>query len=329
MPSTTPADKDEAPKHERASATAVVLLHSLLAESSLGSALEAARTMPGFQALWQSATGGTLHPAAAATFDCLEHLTAWLDSDAYVSMLSDPNSIGALRKSSDILIVEGYRLPPGTAVFGHDVDAAHTVSFISAEKDVVASCAYFPGFRWIVLMPPPPDAEAGRWTAIVSFHTDEQLAAWCSSDERAQRLAELRMHLTRDSETLSVETPFGSILRIDHGTPSVTPTWKTAMLVLLVLYPTAMTLSRFLGPVFSAAGAKPWLTTWLTQIVTVTGLSYALTPMAARAFTRWLDPSEGAAVWITVLGVVVLGACYAASLWLFASVRWLQFWDYR
>jgi uncharacterized protein len=329
MPSTTPADNNEAPGLGQGSATAVVLLHSLLTESGLGSAREAARSMPGFQALWQSATGAALHPAAAATFDRLEDLTAWLDSDAYVVMLSNPNTTGALRKSSDLLIVEGYRLPPGTAVFGHDVDAAHTVNFIAAENDVVASCAYFPGFRWIVLLPPPPQAETTRWTAIVSFRTDEQLAAWCSSDERAQRLAELRMHLTRDSQTLSVETPFGSILRIDHGTPRVTPTWKTTMLVLLVLYPTAMTLSRFLGPVFTATGAKQWLTTWLTQIGTVTALSYVLTPMAAKAFTRWLDPSEGASIRITVLGTVVLVACYAASLWLFASVQWLQFWDYR
>jgi uncharacterized protein len=137
------------------------------------------------------------------------------------------------------------------------------------------------------------------------------------------------MHLTQDSETLSVDAPFGSILRIDHGAARVTPRWKTAMLVLLVLYPTVMTLSRFLGPVFTALGARPWLTTWLTQIVTVAGLSYALTPLAAKAFNRWLDPVEGAAMRITLLGGVVLGALYAASLWLFASVRWLQFWDYR
>lgn len=311
------------------SATAVVLLHSLPAPSRLGSAGQVARSMPGFQALWLSVTGGGLQPAAAATFDGLGDLVAWLDSDAYVSMLSDADNGGALRKSSDLLIVEGHRLPPGTAAFGHDVDAARAPYFITAEQDLLASCAYFPGFRSIVLLPPAPEAATTRWIAIVSFHTDEQLVAWCSSDERTHRLAELRMHLTKDSETLSVDAPFGSIVRIDHGAPRVTPRWKTAMLVLLVLYPTVMALSRFLGPVFMALGAQPWLTAWLTQIVTVTGLSYALTPLAAKAFTRWLDPVDGAAIRITVLGGLVVGVLYAASLWLFASVRWLQFWDYR
>jgi antibiotic biosynthesis monooxygenase (ABM) superfamily enzyme len=314
---------------EKPSATAVVLLHSLPAQSQVGSAGEAARSMPGFQQLRLSVTGGGLQPAAAATFDSAEDLVAWLDSDAYAAMLSDANNEGVLRKSSDILIVEGHRLPPGTAVFGHDAVEAQTADFVASERELVASCAKFLGFGSVVLLPPAPEAAIGQWIAIVSFRTDEQLAAWCSSDERAHRLAELRMHLIKDSETLSVDAPFGSIVRIDHGAPRVTPTWKTAMVVLLVLYPTVMTLSRFLGPVFTDLGAQPWLTTWLNQIVTVSALSYALTPLATKVFTRWLDPVDGAAVRISALGAVVVAALYAASLWLFASARWLQFWDYR
>jgi hypothetical protein len=100
----------------RPSATAVVLLHSLPAPSQLGSAGQVARSMPGFQALWLSVTGGGLQPAAAAAFDSLGDLVAWLDSDAYVSMLSDADNEGALRKSSDLLIVEGHRLPQGSCV---------------------------------------------------------------------------------------------------------------------------------------------------------------------------------------------------------------------
>jgi uncharacterized protein len=71
----------------------------------------------GFKSLRLAATGGGLQPAVAATFVTADHLHAWLDSDA----LSAPNAEGVLRKSSDLLIVEGQRLPPGTAVFRHDV----------------------------------------------------------------------------------------------------------------------------------------------------------------------------------------------------------------
>jgi antibiotic biosynthesis monooxygenase (ABM) superfamily enzyme len=156
--------------------------------------------------------------------------------------------------------------------------------------------------------------------------TDDQLAAWSNSDERARRLEQLRTHLTKDFDTLSVDAPFGSILRIDHGRPRVTPMWKTAMLVLLVLYPTVMTLSRFLGPVLKDLGAQPWLSMWLSQIVSVAVLTYALMPLATRLFARWLDPIDGASVKVSMLGALAVIAVYAATLWLFAAVQWLDFW---
>lgn len=49
----------------------------------------------------------------------------------------------------------------------------------------------------------------------------------------------------------------GRSCRVQDGVTRVPPEWKTAMLVLLVLYPTVMTLSRFLGPVLNDLGACP------------------------------------------------------------------------
>lgn len=46
-----------------------------------------------------------------------EQLHACLDCDAWVTALSDANAGGALRKSSDLLIIEGHWLPPGTTAF--------------------------------------------------------------------------------------------------------------------------------------------------------------------------------------------------------------------
>ena len=100
------------------------------------------------------------------------------------------------------------------------------------------------------------------------------------------------------------------------------------MLVLLVLYPTVMTLSRFLGPVLKGMDAQVWLSMWLSQIVSVTVMTYALMPLATRLFSRWLDPIDGAPVRISVLGAAVVVAVYAATLWLFAAVTWLDFWTH-
>ena len=285
---------------------------------------DAAGAMPGFKALRLAVTDGGLQPAVAATFDTAEHLHAWLDSEAS----SAPNAEGVLRKSSDLLIIEGHRLPPGTAVFGHDVIGGQAADFIAAQRQIAMSTAQYPGYTGTVLLPPAPDAGIDHWTSILCFRTDDQLAAWSGSDERARRLKQMRTHLTRDFDTLSVDAPFGSILRIDHGRPKVTPMWKTAMLVLLVLYPTVMTLSRFLGPVLNDMGAEPWLSMWLSQIVSVAVLTYALMPLATRLFTRWLDPIDGAPVRVSVLGALAVSAVYAATLWLFAAVDWLDFWTH-
>ena len=66
------------------------------------------------------------------------------------------------------------------------------------------------------------------------------------------------------------------------------------MLVLLVLYPTVMTLSRFLGPVLDDLGAEPWLSMWLSQIVSVGLMTWFLMPLVTGWFRRWLDPVDGA-----------------------------------
>ena len=219
---------------DKSSATAVVLVHPAadnLLLSWIDRTADAARSMPGFESMRLSVAGSGLEPAVAATFDSAEHLHEWLDSDLCTAALSAANAEGVLRKSSDLLIVDGHRLPPGTAVFRHDVIESQTAGFIVTERQLATSCAGYPGFSSLVLLAPVLAAGIEQWTSVLSFRTDDQLATWLRSDERANRLSQLRPHLTKDFETLSVDAPFASILRIDDGRPKVTPKWKTAMLV--------------------------------------------------------------------------------------------------
>jgi hypothetical protein len=41
---------------------------------------------------------------------------------------------------------------------------------------------------------------------------------------------------------------------------------------------------------------------------------------------RWLDPVDGADLRISLRGAAVAGIVYAASLTVFATVEWLQYW---
>lgn len=315
---------------EKSSATGVVLLHPV-DEAALqhwrDRATTAVESMPGFRALRIAVSEGDLHPAVAVTFDTVEQLHACLDSAEWAAALADGGGSGVLRASADLLIVDGHRLPPGTAAFRHDVIDTETIDFVATQMQIVNATAEFPGYVATVLLPPAPDAGIRAWTSILIFRTDDQLTAWATSDERVRHVSQLRTHLRRDFDTLSVDAPFASILRIDHGRPRLTPRWKTAMVILLVLYPTVMTLSRFLGPVLSDnIGTPPWLTMWLSQIASVAILTYALMPLATRAFSRWLDPIEGSGFRVSALGALAVVAGYAATLLLFAAVKWLEFW---
>jgi C4-dicarboxylate transporter len=67
---------------------------------------------------------------------------------------------------------------------------------------------------------------------------------------------------------------------------------------------------------------------WLSQILSVSLLTYALMPLATWVFGFWLDPDRGSSIRVSIIGAVVVCAVYAITLTVFASVRWLQFWDY-
>ena len=132
----------------------------------------------------------------------------------------------------------------------------------------------------------------------------------------------------KDFSAASNTTPFATTVRIEDGRTLMTPNWKSALLVLLVLYPTVMLLSRFVGPVLDGVGAEPWLGLWISQIVSVTAMQWWLMPWVSRPFRRWLDPVDGAGFRISVLGTAAIVALYALTLTLFATVHELQFWDY-
>lgn len=267
-----------------------------------------------------------LDPATAMIFADETHLHRWLDSPDRARVLADGGRRGVLRRSPDLVLTDGSDLPTGVVVFRHTVADGREQEFVRTEADLFRLSGTFPGYEGATLLRPARPGD--QWLSILRFRTDHQLQAWMASDERRQALPQLRSHLTEDFQIITRSAPFGSILRVQDGTTRVTPSWKTAMLVLLALYPTVMTLSRFLGPVLSDLGAEPWLAMWLSQIVSVGLLTWVLMPAVTGWFRHWLDPVDGAGLQVSLIGAGVIVVGYALTLALFASVQWLQFWDY-
>ncbi|MEV6321926.1 antibiotic biosynthesis monooxygenase [Nocardia sp. NPDC051787] len=312
-----------------AAATAVTLFHHPADDAGfrawLARMTESARTAEGFVDAASAVTEDPwLEPGFSVTFRSEQLLHHFLDSAERARSLSEGESLGFRRKSSDLIIVEGES-PPGIGIFRHSVARGKEAEFAATEARLVAVSSEFPGFEGAALF---PSGESGRWFSVLRFRTGGQLSDWMRSAERAAALPELRSKLTEDFTVDAQTTPFGSTVRTVHGKTRMTPTWKTAMLVLLVLYPTVMTLSRFLGPVLDRIGAQPWLAMWLSQIVSVGLMSYFLSPAVAARFRRWLDPIDGAGLRVSAAGAAVIVGLYALTLLLFASVKWLQYWDY-
>ena len=260
------------------------------------------------------------------TFDDLDHLDAWLDGPRRRALLAEGAEAGFHRLHPDLVVVDGESSGTGVEVFRHAVAPGKESDFVAAEERIVAASRSFSGYEGVSVLPAEEPHE--EWLSVLRFRTDRQLAAWMDSPERLAVLPTLRSQLTRDFSVITRRTAYGSILRVEDGKTRVTPNWKSAMLVLLVLYPTVMTLSKFLGPVLDGAGAEPWLSMWLSQIVSVGLMTFLFMPFVTGLFRRWLDPVQGSSLRVTLIGVLIIVVVYVATLTLFATVTWLQFWQH-
>ena len=275
-------------------------------------------------------SSASIHDAAmdwamAATFSDEDLLHRWLDGSERQTVLADGQFRGFWCRATDLVLADGVESAPGVSAFRHDVAKGREADFLSVQDRLATASSTFAGYQGTVLFPPGTGDE---WLSMLRFRTADQLAAWLRSPERDRALPGLRSSLTRGFSAVSQTTPFATTVRVQNGKTLMTPNWKSAMLVLLVLYPTVMVLSRFFGPTLDGLGAEPWLALWISQIVSVSALQWWLMPVVTRPFRKWLDPVDGAGGRISVIGAAIVVVLYAVTLAVFASVKWLQFWDY-
>lgn len=313
------------------SVTAVTVFHRVEDRSGFeawaGELLAAAGLQDGYLSGQVSDLGNPqIDWAVEVTFASEDLLHAWLDSPRRAERMRDGQRRGYWGSSGDLVLTEEGPTSAGIGVFRHAVTAGREDDFRATQARLAAAAITLPGYEGSVLMPADHD---GEWTSIIRFRTGPQLSTWMRSAERTEALAGLRSTLSQDFSVVSNTTPFGTTVRIEDGRALMTPNWKSVMLVLLVLYPTVMLLSRFLGPVLDGAGAAPWLGLWISQVVSVSAMQWWLMPVVSRPFRKWLDPVDGASPRIAVTGAVVILGLYALTFTLFATVNELQFWDYK
>ena len=286
------------------------------------SAAEAAQGFVAFAA--SISRGAPLDWAVAVTFESEDSLHQWLDGATWKQLVRAAAARGLLRLSSDLVIVEGAVIPTGVAIVSSSVSSGMEADFQAAHIRLTAAASQFSGYEGTAVFPP---GAPGKWVSLVRFRTEPQLSAWLRSPQRNEALPPVRSSLTRDFSVLARTTPFGTTVRNVDGKTEMTPSWKTAMLLLMVIYPMAMLQSRFVAPVIGKLGVQPWLSVWLSQILSVALMQWWLMPTVSSWCRRWLDPVDGASRRISLRGAAVAVIVYAASLTAFATVEVLQGWN--
>jgi hypothetical protein len=180
---------------------------------------------------------------------------------------------------------------------------------------IEAEQARYPGYRGMFLQ--PPDEQGGMWTTIIRFKSAPELEAWMNAPERKSLLQESKAFIEHEQLT-RLATAFPGWVPVDPLTGEGPPNWKTAMLVLLGLFPVVMLELRFLSPVLTALGLHASLATFIGNTLSVALTSFITMPLFVRWFGWWLFPADASTWRVTSKGVAILMALFAlevAALW--------------
>ena len=180
---------------------------------------------------------------------------------------------------------------------------------------IEAAQARYPGYRGMFLQ--PPDEKGGMWTTIIRFKSAPQLEAWMNAPERKSLLQESKAFIDHEQLT-RLATAFPGWVPVDPITGTGPPNWKTAMLVLLGLFPVVMLELRFLSPVLTILGLHASLATFIGNVLSVAAAIFIATPLFVRWFGWWLFPANASTRPVTSKGVAILVVLFAlevGALW--------------
>lgn len=243
------------------------------------------------------------------TFQTPERLTAWQQSPERAALIGESTAFlsgGNLgetmtsaqdKPETNVTEVILTKLKPGM----EDRYREWAVRIQSAQSK-------YPGYRGMYLQ--PPTTVEGRWTTLVRYATAENLEAWMAAPERAALLEESKAFIEHE-ELTRLATSFPGWVPIDPVSGEGPPNWKTAMLVLLGLFPIVMLEMKYLSPVLAAMGLHASLATFIGNVISVALTSFATMPLFVRWFGWWLFPKDASTAPVTTKGLVIICALFA------------------
>ncbi|MEV0401500.1 antibiotic biosynthesis monooxygenase [Actinoallomurus sp. NPDC050550] len=250
-------------------------------------------------------------------FSDLTRLTAWLGSPARGELLDEGRPLFDGPAKQEVLAGEAPRQDAITAVISHRVRPGREQDFVRWQEKARNAQGRFPGFMGFELFRPVPGIQE-NWVAIFRFDTREHLNDWLESETRQKLLAEGRRYFA-EYELSKIGSAFSGWFRFGgESEAGLPPNWKQAMCVLLALYPTVMILTLTAGKVFEMAGIPGYAAMFLSNVLSVSILTWLMMPLVNRVLAFWLAP--GGALPRQVAGVAVVVLCYLLFVGIFGVI---------
>jgi antibiotic biosynthesis monooxygenase (ABM) superfamily enzyme len=248
-------------------------------------------------------------------FDSRPQLMRWLESAERDEVLGRGAHLFAGPAHQHVLI-RGNDPEMVTIVVSHPVGPADQKEFLAWQGRVTDAERQFPGFRGAELFRPVPGVQ-DEWTALYRYDSDEHASAWLESEERRQLLREGERF--REFRLQRISSPFGSWFAPPDGDeePAGPPNWKTALSVLVGLYPTVVLLTLAISEIWPRGPL--WATLLIGNVCSVSLLTWVVMPVVTRALGFWLGPGRQA-------GRARLDVAGAAVSVAFLTIAALVFW---
>ncbi|HIA52763.1 MAG TPA: hypothetical protein EYN91_11850 [Candidatus Melainabacteria bacterium] len=182
------------------------------------------------------------------------------------------------------------------------------------EKQFQSAQAKRRGYRGVYLQPPTKKTP-NVWTTLIRFDSPDALDEWFVSDER-KRLLTLAEPVVNSTEFQSVTGSFPGWFPSQEKGQKGPPNWKTALLILLGLYPIVMLEIRFLNPQLHSLNSA--VANFIGNAISVALTTWVTMPLLIKAFTPWLFPKKDTPKWVSPVSLALLVAVFAieiALLW--------------
>jgi antibiotic biosynthesis monooxygenase (ABM) superfamily enzyme len=255
-------------------------------------------------------------------FESTSMLEAWLESPERRSLLERGSELFDDPASQKIIVAQPAQTGVAVVV-SHPVSPENEEEFLAWQERMTDAERAYPGFLGSEVFRPVPGIQED-WTIVYRFDTSEHLDRWLDSSERQQLLAEGDKFGGFDLHRIS--NPFGSWFSFGDDAPGADqpPSWKTALSVLVGLYPTVGLLTLAISELWPSG--ELWESLLLGNVLSVGLLTWLVMPIVTRGLRFWLAPTPGSASRrVDVLGAGVSIAfltAAAAVFWLVTTVIW-------